>query len=200
MKKSKILIAVFAVMVAASAARAEGDLVDFDGKKSAPLNFSELFEGGSEGRTDGAALAVPEPERVQPAASTVLARETKISVTMRTGNSVKKETVICEPAKGAPAITGCRKESDSSKITPEDVAAMSLRKYFPAEKTGFASLLNQTKHPYTNQSGPQTFSCVDACGRWDWSITVSPFPPFLEEASWTCVEDSHECECIAGCY
>lgn len=37
MKKCKILIAVFAVMAAASAARAEGPRTDFDAKKSAPL-------------------------------------------------------------------------------------------------------------------------------------------------------------------
>ncbi|MHB9138695.1 MAG: hypothetical protein ACYC4Q_04740 [Victivallaceae bacterium] len=97
-------------------------------------------------------------------------------------------------------MNDCRKQSDSTKMTGEDVAAMSLRKYFPAEKPDFASLLNQTKHSYTNQSGPQTFQCDDTCGNYDWSVTVSPFPPYLEEATWTCVEMTHECNCTAGCY
>ncbi|HBB65856.1 MAG TPA: hypothetical protein DCZ93_00860 [Elusimicrobia bacterium] len=200
MKKNKILIAVFAVLTAASAAMAKDINIDFDGKKSAPLSFSELLESGSAGHAEGAALAVSEPERAQPAANTVLVREKKINVTMRTRGFIKKETIICEPVKGAPAMAGCRKESNSAKITREDVAAMSLRKYFPSEKAGFASLLDQTKHGYTNHSGPQTFECEDACGRWDWSVTISVFPPYLEEASWTCVEDSHECKCIEGCY
>lgn len=50
MKKSKILIAVFAVMAAASAAGAEDVKIDFDGKKGAP-NFSGLL-----------ARALPSPE------------------------------------------------------------------------------------------------------------------------------------------
>jgi len=41
MKKNKMLIAVFAIMTAASAAKADGEVIDFDGKKGAPL-FAQL--------------------------------------------------------------------------------------------------------------------------------------------------------------
>jgi len=47
MKKSNILIAVFAVMAAASVAKAEGVNMDFDGKKGAPM-FSQLLARAQE--------------------------------------------------------------------------------------------------------------------------------------------------------
>ncbi|HBB66327.1 MAG TPA: hypothetical protein DCZ93_03290 [Elusimicrobia bacterium] len=47
MKKSNILIAVFAVMAAASVAKAEGVNMDFDGKKGAPM-FSQLLAQAQE--------------------------------------------------------------------------------------------------------------------------------------------------------
>lgn len=190
-----IIIAVFAVVAAVSTAMAEGTQVGFDGKKGAPASFSEVLALAAANNS-----STPEPVKAEVPEGIVPSREVKINVVMKTGNKVMQDTVVCVAKEGRPAIEGCKKSSNSEKLAANDVAAMSLRKYFPEVRADFSSLLGQAKHSYTNQSGPQTFHCEDACGKWDWAITISLFPPYLEEASWTCVEDSHECECIAGCY
>lgn len=190
-----MIIALLALAAAVSTASAEDVRVGFDGKGPAAVNFGEML--ASAGVPNDFA---PEPVKMEAPEGVIPVREIKINVVMKTGDKIVKDTVVCEAKEGRPAIEGCKKSSNSEKLTADDVAAMSLRKYFPEARTDFSSLLGQVKHSYTNQSGPQTFHCEDACGRWDWSITISPFPPYLEEASWTCVEDSHECECVAGCY
>lgn len=191
----KIIFAVFALATAVSTAPAEEMRPGFDGSGGATVNFGEMLASAGV-----PANSAPEPVKMEAPEGVVPVREVKINIVMKTGDKIVKDTVVCEAKEGRPAIEGCKKSSNSGKLTDKDISAMSLRKYFPEVRTDFTSLLGQVKHSYTNQSGPQTFHCEDACGKWDWSITISLFPPYLEEASWTCVEDSHECECIAGCY
>lgn len=200
MKKSNILVAVFAVLAAASAVKA--DEIDFDGKKASPVSFSELLEGVGSSQENGANLAVPKPERAEAA---IPRGELKIDIIMKTGSAIKKETLVCEPGKGGLAMNGCKKLSDLTGLSKDDVSAMSLRKYFPAEKQDFASLLDQTKHSYTNQSGPMTFSCVDKCDSWTPVSSTSGCEIGTSGAGChttvtsECTGWTHECDCIVGC-
>ncbi|MDP2866397.1 MAG: hypothetical protein Q8O90_09155 [Elusimicrobiota bacterium] len=59
MKKSKILIAVFAVMTAVSAAKAEGVNIDFDGKKGAPMFAQLLAQAGNSAAAVEAGKLIP---------------------------------------------------------------------------------------------------------------------------------------------
>ena len=59
MKKTKIMLAVFGLMLAASAARA-GDIVDFDGKKGA-IDFMEAIKSVDSCQNNKTACEQPKP-------------------------------------------------------------------------------------------------------------------------------------------
>ena len=202
MKNKNTIAAVFAIMAAVSGlglglAHAEDIKIDFDGKKSSGFfNVGEIKADidGKKGPADFQA----------PAAAAVPARNGKsseitIKAIMKNGEKTKEETLVCRPGLGADKISDCRK-SDSALLSYEEVNTLSLRQYFSPGTLKFADMLNQTKHSYTNQSGPMTFKCDDTCGNYDLvSIGFSLTPPYLESFEVKCVEWTHECDCIAGC-
>lgn len=61
MKKRNMLIAVFAVITAASAAKA-GDTVDFDGKGAVPMSFTEVIQNADSCQNDKINCAEPKAE------------------------------------------------------------------------------------------------------------------------------------------
>ncbi|PIU20734.1 MAG: hypothetical protein COT18_00680 [Elusimicrobia bacterium CG08_land_8_20_14_0_20_59_10] len=80
MKKSNILIAVFTVLTAVSAAGAEDGKFNFDGKKGGGINFIELLNSVDSCQNDKIACSKPVAEKVEPTAVAV-AGEVKIKVT-----------------------------------------------------------------------------------------------------------------------
>ncbi len=203
MKKSNILIAVFAVMSTVSAAGAAEVKFDFDGEKRGGISFIELLNSADSCQNDKIACSKPVAEKVEPAAVAV-SGEVKIKVTIASGASEKKETLLCQAGPEGKGLTGCKKQSDLSALTPEEINAMSLRKYFP-EAAAFAGLLEQTKHSYTNQSGPMTFHCIDICTGWKPVSSSNSCTGGTSGANCThevtseCVNWSHSCECTKGC-
>jgi hypothetical protein len=172
-------------------AGAEELKIDFDGRKGA--DFISAADLRKEGPAAGPQTPAPTP--VQPAVKT----EITVKAIMRVGEKSKIEVLSCLPGQNGDKITECKK-SDSSALNHQDVGALSLRKYFSEETLKFSDLMNQAKHSYTNQSGPMTFACDDACGNYDLvSIGLSPFFPYLESFEVQCVEWTHECECVEGC-
>ncbi|MDO8806443.1 MAG: hypothetical protein Q7R35_18685 [Elusimicrobiota bacterium] len=204
MKKSNILIAVFAVLAAVTSANAQAVKVDFDGKESKGMSLIELLNTVDSCQNDKIACSKPEAERVEPAAA-VVSGEVKIKVTMVAGATKKKETLLCQAGTEGKGLTGCKKQSDQTMLTVEEINAMSLRKYFP-EAAGFSGLLEQTKHSYTNQSGPMTFHCIDICTAWrPVTSTNGCYAGIPAGAGCTtsvtseCVTWSHSCTCTKGC-
>lgn len=202
MKNKNTIAAVFAVMAAVSGlglglAHAEDIKIDFDGKKSSGFFNVEELKAGLDGREDLADLQEPAPAAAP--ARNGKNSEITVKAIMRNGEKTKEENLVCRPGLGADKITGCKK-SDSALLSYEEVNTLSLRQYFSPETLKFADMLNQTKHSYTNQSGPMTFECHDTCGNYDLvSIGFSLTPPYLESFEVKCVEWTHECDCIAGC-
>lgn len=205
MKNSKRLMAAFAVLAAVSSAMAEDINIDFDAKGGTPASFSELLAGAGSRADNSAVSAVPDPEKAQLASNIVPPREIKIKVLMKNGAFLNKETVVCEAGKDGPALDTCKKRSDSAGLTGADITSLSLRKYFPDSASDFSALLEQTRHSYTNQSGPMTFTCKDACASWQpvssesgCEISTSGAGCHSSVTS-ECVEFTHECECVKGC-
>lgn len=194
MKKMNVLAAVAVVLAAAAVAGAQEIKVDFDGAKKAAPAFAEMLKASQE----QAGAEVAAPVNAAPARAAVFGKNTKITVIMRNGADVKREEISCEGRNGKAEPEACRKQSDSARLTRGDVEALSLRSYFPEQKPSFASLLQQTKHSYTNQSGPQTFHCEDSCA--DYALDEFSIGTDGVSGTWVCKSWTHECDCVAGCY
>lgn len=205
MKSKNTIAAVFAVLAAVSGlglglAQAEDIKIDFDGKTNkAYRSFAiEEIKTVLDSKTGLADFQAPEAAAVP--ARNGRNSEITIKAIMKNGELTKEETLFCQPGLGADKISGCKKKSDSALLSYEEVNTLSLRQYFSPGTLKFAEMLNQTKHSYTNQSGPMTFKCDDTCGNYDLvSIGFSLTPPYLESFEVKCVEWTHECDCIAGC-
>jgi len=200
MKKNDI--AVFAVMAAAAClglgfAHAGEAQFDFDGRKSAGfISAAELKENLD---AKNGLSVIPAPEAAAVPAHNGKNDEIKIKTLVKSAGRTKEETLTCQRGLGADMIANCRK-SDLAALSYEEVNTLALRQYFSAGTLRFADLLNQSKHSYTNQSGPMTFSCKDACYKEEtWSIDLGTILlPNITVYS-RCVEWTHECECTAGC-
>lgn len=204
MNKSNMMIAMLAVLTLVTSAKAQNVKMNFDGKEGGMMSFMELLNTADSCQNDKIVCSKPEAERVEPSVAAV-SGEVKIKVTMVAGGKQKMETLLCQASPEGKGLTGCKKQSDQAILTAEDINAMSLRKYFP-EAAGFSALLEQTKHSYTNQSGPQTFHCIDICTGWR-PVTSSNSCTggtsgvnCTHEVTSECVTWSHSCECIKGCY
>jgi len=197
MKNIKIAVMTAVVGLGLGFAQAGEVNFDFDGRKSGGFTGVEALKAELNGKQGLSGL--PAPEAVAIRARDGQNTELKIKAVVKVAGKIKEETLTCQRGTGADQITNCRK-SDSAAISYEELNTLALRQYFSAETLKFADLLNQSKHSYTNQSGPMTFSCSDVCGDWieyvahplPWPVPGIPIP--LICASWT-----HECECTAGC-
>lgn len=196
MKNNNMAAAVLAAITAVSGlglypAYAADNGIDFDGKGSAAIiSVTEVKAGLAEFQGPVAAAA--------PAQSATRS-EIKIKAIIKGAGKTKEETLTCSSGLGADRIADCKK-SDLTPLAHQELNTLALRRYFSAETLKFADLLNQNKHSYTNQSGPMTFECDDACGNYDLvSIGFSLTPPYLESFEMKCVEWTHECDCVAGC-
>ncbi len=185
MNKNKLVMAVFAVLVSAAVSARAGEVVDFDGKSAKAVSFTEALESVEAG------MAAPLAVQVQDKKQGI-----KIKAIMKNGEKIKEETLTCQPGMGADKISDCRK-GDSSALGYEDLNTLSLRTYFSAETLKFADLLNQTKHSYTNQSGPMTFSCEDECATY--TSVGACLGPLCVDVPVTCQEWTHSCTCTLGC-
>jgi hypothetical protein len=87
-------------------------------------------------------------------------RDVKIEVTIRKGEKSLKETILCNLGPDGRTPIGCIKQSSGTSVSKEDIASMHLERLIPEEPTKF-----QTRHSYTNCSGPQLFHCDDV-DRW----------------------------------
>ncbi len=133
----------------------------------------------------------------------------KINVIVKNGARTLQEILLCRPDPGAKTLMECKKQSDFSVISNEDINTMVLREFFTEEggdKWGMMAQLNQIKHAYTNQSGPQVFHCVDKCTAWKpvsntngcevGTTNIGCHTSVTSE----CVDWSHACTCIKNCY
>lgn len=205
MKKSNMMAAILVMVIsAATFANAQEIKIDFDGRASRGSGFAEsikaiqTYQGSvpQSGQTD------PLPEKVE-AAGVPVQKDIKISVILRNSGKIFEETLLCRPGPDGKTAAACTKQSDALTVTPADVDAMALREFFPAPmaKKLETDLLNLNKHSYTNQSGPQTFSCEDACGNWvTEKVEVGWDNGPIFSMTEVCKSWTHSCECVAGCY
>lgn len=157
MKNIKMLVAVFAMVIAAaSIAKAGGIELNFDGRTAGTVSFADLLQKSNFVQNDNIFVAAPVLEKVEPEA----AGEIKVMVLMKTGAKEKKETLLCQGDPGKKELRACKKQSDFLFLTKEDVDGMALRRFFPSEN-GVVLLPAQTRHAYCNQSGPEFFNCKD---------------------------------------
>jgi hypothetical protein len=193
MKNGKMIIAAVAVLVAAAvSARADEGKIDFDGaKRTAVFNVEAV-------KADLADAKLPEPLAAAVPVQADKNAEIVIKAKVKNGSKITEETLTCKPGQGADKVSDCRK-SDSAALTIEEVNTLSLRSYYSEETLKFADLLSQNKHSYTNQSGPQTFSCQDECAEYTSVPFVYGFG-FGVTVPVSCVRWSHSCTCTAGCY
>lgn len=192
MKNGKMIAAVFAALVAAAvSAGAEEAKIDFDGSRRTAVFRVEAV------KADLVDAKLPEPLAAAVPVQANKDAEIVIKAKMKNGSKITEETLTCKPGQGADKVADCRK-SDSTILTIDEVNTLSLRSYYSEETLKFADLLSQTKHSYTNQSGPQTFSCQDECAEYT-SIPFGEFG-FGITVPVSCVRWSHSCTCVAGCY
>lgn len=194
----KMLMAAVAAASLCGFAKAEEIKIDFDGRK-APRDFADAFGSGSLHGDAPGVPAVSAPEQVKLSPEEAIKKEVRIRVSMKSAGGIKEEDLVCTPAEDGEKVTDCKKKSDSSDLSIGDINAMALRKYFPEKTLNFADLLSQTMHSYTNQSGPQTFSCDDECGNWEAEEVTVGWPPKIE-VKMVCKSWTHSCECVSNCY
>lgn len=201
MKKSNILIAVIAVLAATSTAKAEAIKVDFDGKVAGVGSFAELLRSDIHDscQNDNMACSIPAPEEVvYPTGSTVT-----VSVSIKIGDKEKQETLSCQRDPATQSLDQCVKRSDSLFLTKQEADGMFMRKYFSGG-SDFESILNQTRHTYTNCQNTMCFTCTDKCVAWKPvsntnSCTVGLAFGCTTSYTNVCVQESHECVCTKGC-
>jgi hypothetical protein len=195
MNTKEILIAMLVALASVGAARAEGINIDFDGKKAAGF-----ISAASMKEELATVIAVPAAEPVQDESKESEEGTVKIKTVIKSGTETREELLTCKRGFGKDRIEDCKK-SDSSPVSAPEVNSLALRQYLSPETLKFVDLLNQTKHSYTNQSGPQTFSCNDTCARYVPSTLHLPYGINVDvPVSFVCEEWTHECECVAGCY
>lgn len=150
MKNSNILVAVFAVLAAASAVKA-GE-INFDGKNSGGTTFAALLKTADSCQNDKIACGVPVPEKVEvkPQASQGGISEIKAILKWPDGRS-KEGLVVC--ARNNEALT-CSSDG-SSKGGKSDFLLAGLMRSMTTPSFD--------KHSYDNWSGPMLFSCTDVC-------------------------------------
>lgn len=197
MKNNKIAVMAAVVGLGLGFAQAGEVNFDFDGRKSGGFISAEVLKADLNGKKG--LSEIPSPEAAAVREQNGNSKEIKIKARVKSGGKTKEETLTCQRGTGADQITNCRK-SDSAAISYEELNTLALRQYFSAETLKFADLLNQSKHSYTNQSGPMTFSCSDVCAKEEeWYINSgSILIPNLVLYS-RCIEWTHECDCTAGC-
>lgn len=195
MNTKEILIAMLVALASAGAAGAEGTSIDFDGKKAAGF-----ISAASMKEELAAVTAFPAAEPVQAESKDSEEGTVKIKTVIKSGTETREELLTCKRGAGKDQIEDCKK-IDSSPVSASEVNSFALRQYLSPETLKFVDLLNQSKHSYTNQSGPQTFSCDDTCARYVPSTLDLPYGvEFDIPLSFICEEWTHECECVAGCY
>lgn len=210
MKKSITKAIVFSALIGvASTGMAEEIRVGFDGTDRETISFTEMLNASrtSHGIEATQALSIPEVADTETASE-----DLEIKVKIKSGSLEKAETLLCQAGRHTTDTKNCTKKSDLSPLTTDEADAMMLRKYFPAVAPSFTGLAGQSRHSYTNQSGPQTFHCVDDCKtvckpvRKETKVLCgmqNALPVYCVEV--TIVQDckeecTHACECIAGCY
>lgn len=157
MKNIKMLVAVFAMIIAAASIAKAGDKdLDFDGRAAGKVSFADLLQKSDSVQNDNIFLAFPVLEKVESEA----AGEVKVRVSMKAGTKEKKETLLCQGNPGKKELRDCKKQSDSMFLTQGDVDGMALRRFFPSDNGGVV-LPAQNRHAYCNQSGPEFFNCKD---------------------------------------
>ena len=213
MKKNKILIAVFALLAAASAAGAEDIKVDFDGKKGAAVSFADLLKNADSCQNDKIACVVPVPEKTEINQQTSQNKTSEVKAVLKWPDGrMKKGLVVCSGDKEGLSCS----VSGNLKGKESDFFLAGLMRNMIAPSFN--------KHSYDNWSGPMLFSCTDVCRdvkRWvgqtvTWtktcgaSTTVSTTELSGEAGCTvtTSTEDkyeierqcyTHECVCVKGC-
>ncbi len=210
MKRMMIRTVVLSALVGlAGNAKADGTDINFDGINPETVSFSEMIRASSAGQDSNSNRESFVPEAATPETAS---KGLEVKVRIKSGSLELTETLLCQPDRRLTDTKGCKKQSDLSTLTPDEADAMMLRRYFPIRTTSFSGLADQSKHSYTNQSGPQTFHCVDDCKtvckpvRKETKVLCgvqNALPVYCVEVTIVqeCKEEcSHACECIAGCY
>lgn len=152
----KVIIVVFAVLAAASVAKAEGINMDFDGGKTDRSSFAVLLKVSAQGQNDK--ISPPEPVFDQEKAET--GDLLGIRISMNNGAQQKTEILLCRKEDGKLRVQACKKQSDGLVLSRKDAMDMVLQGFFPSDDFG-AFPMSLNRHSYCNQSGPEYFSCHD---------------------------------------
>ncbi len=201
MKKSNILIAVIAILAVVSTAKAQSIEVDFDGKAAGAGSFAELLRSDIHDscQNDNMAYSIPVPEEVAYSTGSAVT----VSVSIKIGDKKKQETLSCQRNSSTQGLDQCVKQSDSMVLTKHEAEGMLMRKYFSGG-SDFESILDQTRHTYTNCQNTMCFTCTDKCVAWKPVSNTNSCTVGLNfgcTTSYTnvCVQESHECVCTKGC-
>lgn len=141
------------------------------------------------------------------AASIVLAadeiiKDVKIDVIIKNGEKSLKETLLCHLGPDGRTPVGCIRQSKRSAVSREDIGSMQLERLVPDELNR-----NQTRHSYTNCSGPEMFHCddvdkwVEEC-RQEYVCDPNGLIPdscVYKPYCWNHWVHTHECNVVGTC-
>ncbi|OGS29835.1 MAG: hypothetical protein A2218_03485 [Elusimicrobia bacterium RIFOXYA2_FULL_53_38] len=206
MKKHNILVAMCAIMMMliSSVAKAEEIAIDFDG--SAMNNHSQSLSGLNRVLPDFA-NAVPTPVApVTVADSGIGVKEIIIKISIINRDNVRNEEVVCDNDLKIQTLLNCRKKAGSKELTREDIDRLLLRRFLPETGSSISSF-NQTKHDYTNCSGPEMFHCVDfSYDKEDCKLEYVCMPHGMSPDTCSYVNychkytvDTHTCSVVGTC-
>lgn len=166
MKKAYILIAVIAVMAAASAAQAQVK-IDFDGKTGMESASFKDFLNTPDASMPAPAAADIKASAEMPARTFNVTMEIKAAESKATGT----RELLCAPAAG---LLACQDKATGQQIKKDDMFGQLIATLWArSAQQGFGA----KRGGYTNCSSGHLFSCEEYCRQWttvsedtEWSI------------------------------
>lgn len=189
MKKVKLMFAAV-IMMGAVCAKAQGIMVGYDSRIGTGYGLTSSFRDAVADRT------VPVPVKSKAAALAPAEGVSTVTIDIRLieENTVKKETLICAKGDAGAAVKNCRKISDGSLLTAEEVRSFRVAPFFQPQGLSFRGQLRKAEQE--NKAG--CYDIREECVAWkvvrekvcdDW---VEVRPGVERCASWV-MEETEVC-------
>lgn len=215
MKKGNILIAVIAVLAAASVVKAEEIKMDFDGGTAGASGYSALLQSAKQDQNDNMGFDITAREVSSPEDFGNMKELPGIRAVLRWPDGRFVEGIVaCSRGEGSVL---CAVKADEKNRGENFLLGGLVR--------NLMSTSGDNKHNYHNWSGPQLFSCTDVCREkqvldrveTEWtkecngSVSVSASMPSAEAGCTISSSEkkiyrierecyTHECVCVKNCY
>lgn len=215
MKKSSMMMAVFAIISTAAMVSAEGISVNFDGETAEKSGYSDLMEATKSRQNDNIGYILPAPVTSKPERAETKKELPGIRAVMLWPDGRKLEGMVsCFRAEES---VSCAVKPDAKGLK-EDFLLKGLVRNLMASS-------DNNRHSYHNWSGPQLFSCTDVCRdvqvldrvEVEWtkecngSVSISGTEPGVEAGCTVTKSEkkiyrnerecyTHECVCVKNCY